>query len=162
MNLVFSRSRGRQVFIAYGWSYTVLPLSATYRSGLCWNSIFRVNGVRRSSAKTWNVNPSPKSQFYFNWFGVGYYVREVTSSAKFCSDPMSGWDATLGQQIRVLWLFCFFVLFLYSSTELRPIPVNQFSRTIAQKTRSGVRKTLLGVEKCVSLKFGGVSLYKHH
>jgi len=34
--------------------------------------------------------------------------------------------------------YCFF---LYSSTDLQPIPVNQFSRTIAQKTRSGVRKT---------------------
>jgi len=34
--------------------------------------------------------------------------------------------------------------FLYSSTELQPIPVNQFLRTIAQKTRSGARKTLLG------------------
>jgi len=26
----------------------------------------RVNGFRRSSAKTWNFNPSPKSQFYIN------------------------------------------------------------------------------------------------
>jgi len=26
----------------------------------------RVNGVHLSCAKTWNVNPSPKSQFYFN------------------------------------------------------------------------------------------------
>jgi len=29
-------------------------------------------------------------------FGVGDYVREVTSPAKFGSDPMSGRDATLG------------------------------------------------------------------
>jgi len=38
--------------------------------------------------------------------------------------------------------YLFFVLF-YSSTELHPIilPVNQFSRTVAQKTRSGVMKT---------------------
>jgi len=39
--------------------------------------------------------------------------------------------------------FSFFLFFFYSSTELQPIPVNQFYRTIAQKTRSGVRKTLL-------------------
>jgi len=38
-------------------------------------------------------------------------------------------------------LFMFFCFF-YSSTELQPIPVIQFSRTIAQKTRSGVRKIL--------------------
>jgi len=55
-------------------------------------------------------------------FGVGDYVREVTSPVKFGSDPMSGRATTWG-----------------------PIPVNQFSRTIAQKTRSGVRKTLLGM-----------------
>jgi len=35
-------------------------------------------------------------------FGVGDYVREVTSPAKFGSDPMSGLDATWGQHIRVL------------------------------------------------------------
>jgi len=43
--------------------------------------------------------------------GVGDYVWEVTSPDKVGSGPM--------------WLF-------YSSTELQPIPVNQFSRTIAQ------------------------------
>jgi len=30
----------------------------------------RVNGVRRSSAKTRNFNPSPKSQFDFNRFDI--------------------------------------------------------------------------------------------
>jgi len=35
-------------------------------------------------------------------FGVGNNVREVTSPAKFGSDPMSGRDATWGQHIRVL------------------------------------------------------------
>jgi len=29
-----------------------------------------VNGVRRSSAKTWDFNPSPKSSFYFNRFDI--------------------------------------------------------------------------------------------
>jgi len=37
----------------------------------------------------------------------------------------------------------FFILFLYSSTELQTLPVNRFSCTIAQKTRSGVRKAFL-------------------
>jgi len=35
-------------------------------------------------------------------FGVGDYVREVTSPVKVSSDPMSGRDATWGQKIRVL------------------------------------------------------------
>jgi len=35
-------------------------------------------------------------------FGVGDYVREVTSPAKFGSGPMSGRAATWGQHIRVL------------------------------------------------------------
>jgi len=48
--------------------------------------------------------------------------------------------------------FLFFVL--YSSTELQPIPVNQFSHTITQKTRSGVRKALFRM-RCVVVKFGG-------
>jgi len=69
-------------------------------------------------------------------FGVGDYAMEVTHPDKVGLGPMSGRDATWGQHIRVLWLF------LYSSTELQPIPVKQFSRTIAQKTRSGIRKTL--------------------
>jgi len=104
----------------------------------------RVNSVRRSSAKTWNFYPSPSHNFISIdlTFCVSDYVREITSPVKFGSDPMSGRDATWGQQIRVLWLF---VLFFYSSTELQPLPVNQLSRTIAQKTRSGVRKTLLGM-----------------
>jgi len=35
-------------------------------------------------------------------FGMGDYVREVTSPAKFGSDPMSGRAARWGQHIRVL------------------------------------------------------------
>jgi len=35
-------------------------------------------------------------------FGVGDNVWEVTSFAKLGSDPMSGRDATWGQNIRVL------------------------------------------------------------
>jgi len=72
-------------------------------------------------------------------FGVSDNVRDVTSPAKFVLDPISGRDATWRQHTQVLWLF------FYSSTELQPIPVNQFSRTIPQKTHSGVRKTLLGM-----------------
>jgi len=71
-------------------------------------------------------------------FSVSDNVREVTSPEKVGSRPMSGRDATWGQHIQVLWF-----LFLYSSTELQP--VNQFSRTIAQKTPSGVRKTHFGI-----------------
>jgi len=35
-------------------------------------------------------------------FDVGDYVREVTSTASVCSDPMSGRDATWGQHIWVM------------------------------------------------------------
>jgi len=66
----------------------------------------RVNGVRRSSAKTWNFNPSPKAQFVSLdlTFSLEDSVREVTSPAKFGSDPMSGRDKTRGQHIRELWI----------------------------------------------------------
>jgi len=41
-------------------------------------------------------------------FGVGDYVREITSPAKVGSGPMSDRDTTcMGQHIRVLWLFLF-------------------------------------------------------
>jgi len=86
-------------------------------------------------------------------FGVGNNVREVTNPDKVRSGPMRGQDATWGQHI---YGYCDFFLVLYSSTELQPIPGNQFSRKIAQKTRSGVRKTFFCNEKCVTLKFGGV------
>jgi len=69
-------------------------------------------------------------------FGVGDYVREVTSPAKFGLDLMSGrdatWEATYTGPVTFLY---------YSSTELQPIAINQFSRTVAQNTRSGVRNS---------------------
>jgi len=64
-------------------------------------------------------------------FGAGDYVREVTNPDKVGSGPISHQDATWGQHIL--------------PAELQPIPVNTFSRTIAQNTRSGVRKTLFGM-----------------
>jgi len=66
---------------------------------------------------------------------VGDYVKEVTNPDKVGSGPIS---------IFFLVLVLVFLFFLYSSTELQPIPANQFSHTIDQKTRSGVRKFLLG------------------
>jgi len=39
-------------------------------------------------------------------FGVGDYVREVTSLTKFGSDPMSGRAAMCGQHILSAGLFC--------------------------------------------------------
>jgi len=46
-------------------------------------------------------------------FGVDDNVTEITIPSKIGSDPMSGRDATCGQQIRVLWLFVLvsFILF---------------------------------------------------
>jgi len=85
-------------------------------------------------------------------FGVGDKVREVTNPDKVGSCSMSGRDATWGQHVRVLWLF------LYSSTQLQPTPVNQFSHKIAQKTRSDIRKTLFGMRNVQFWKLGVFSL----
>jgi len=76
-------------------------------------------------------------------FGGGDNVEEVTNPDKVGSGAMSGQDATWGN----MYGYCDFkkTNFLYSSTELQPIPVNQFSRIIAQTTRSSVKKTLLGM-----------------
>jgi len=44
-------------------------------------------------------------------FGVGNYVREITSTVKFSSDPMATpTDSRWRQHIRVLWLFGFKIL----------------------------------------------------
>ena len=57
--------------------------------------------------------------------------------------------------LNQLLVLVFFVLFLYSSPRVQAKPVNRLSRTIAQKTRSDVRKCPLG--KCFSkiYHFGG-------
>jgi len=70
----------------------------------------RVNGVRRSSASTWTSTLRQGHNFISIdlTFGVSDYVREVTSSDKVSSGPMSGRDATSGQHRRVLRLFIFF------------------------------------------------------
>jgi len=112
-----------------------------------WHSIIIVLSITgsRSSAKTWNFNPSPKSQFHINWFQIWRgWLRwgGHQPCLWFGSDERSirHVGATYGSSDLVQ-----FFLFFYSSTELQPIPVNHFSRTKAQKTRSGVRKTLLGI-----------------
>jgi len=47
-------------------------------------------------------------------FGAGNYVREVTSSATFSLDPMSGRGVTWGQHIRSCdFCFCFFFVFSF-------------------------------------------------
>jgi len=64
----------------------------------------RVNGIRRSSVEheTTTLRQSHNFISIDLQFGVSDYVREVTSPAKFGSDPMSSRDATWGQYIRVL------------------------------------------------------------
>jgi len=90
------------------------------------------------------LQPFAKDTINFK-FGVGDYVREVASPAKFVSDPMSGRDVPWGGATYTG------PVTFYSSTELQPIPVNQCSRTLAQKTQSGVRH-----KNCVVGKFWGV------
>jgi len=86
---------------------------------------------------------------------MGNNVRQVTSRAKFDSDLMSGRDTTWGATYT--GTVTFLALFLYSSTELQPISVNQFSRTIAQNA-VWCKEDPFGYEKCLILKCGGVLL----
>jgi len=71
-------------------------------------------------------------------FGVGDYVREVTSPAKVV---WIQWAVETPRGGNVYGSYAFFAFFILQ----QPIPVNQSSHTIAQKTRSGVRKTLFGM-----------------
>jgi len=65
----------------------------------------RVNGVRRIVVLKHETLTLRLSYNFISIdliFDVGDYVREITSPAKFGSDPMSGRDVTWGQHIRVL------------------------------------------------------------
>jgi len=114
-----------------------------------------ITGSPYSSAKTWNFNPSPKSQFYLidSIFGVGDDFREVTSPDKFSS--MSGRDATWGQHIRILWLFKIIFLFVFlffnrATTHTRePIFAHNSSKDAVWCMENPFRD-----KKCVILKFG--------
>jgi len=109
----------------------------------------RVNGVRRSSAKTWNFNPSVKALFYINWFKIwrGSWVITLGRSPTLPNLVLVRW--AVEQPRGATYKSCdFFCCFFCSLKKLQPIPVNQFPRTIAQKTRSGASKTLLGWKMC--------------
>jgi len=58
------------ITIIYLMVFMLRTFSSSIRRHLSYiiKGLSRVNGVRRSSAKTWNFNPSPKSQLYFNRF----------------------------------------------------------------------------------------------
>jgi len=119
-----------------------------------------VNGVRRSSARTWNFNPSPKSQFIsidFK-FGVGDYIREVIRSNKVGLGPMSGRAATLGQQnTGPSCDFCLFLFFNRATAHTRePIFAQNSS-----KDADWCKEDPFGDEKCVVVKYGGVLPLKH-
>jgi len=78
--------------------------------------------------------------------GVGDYVREITSPDKVGSGPMSGRDATSATYTGPV---------TYSSTQLQPIPVNQFSRTIPQDA-VWCKKNPFGDVKLAVVKCRGV------
>jgi len=82
----------------------------------------RVNGVRRSSAETWNFNPSPIAQFYINWFQIWRgWLRSGSHQ------PWQSWFGSDERSRRhVGSTYTGTVTFLDSSTKLHPIPVNQF------------------------------------
>jgi len=113
--------------------------SQTARQGL---AVLMVSAVVVLRHETSTLRQSHNVRLIDLTFDVGYYVRVVTSAAKIGSDPMSGRNATWGQHDTVTFVF-------YTSTELQPIPVNQFSRTIAQKNKEKN-------SSCAILKFAGV------
>jgi len=84
--------------------------------------------------ETSNFNPSPKAQFYINWSQIGRgwlrYGGYQPCQIWFGSDERT--RCHVGSTYTGL-VTSFFLAFFYSSTELQPIPVNQFSRTIAQR-----------------------------
>jgi len=71
--------------------------------------------------------------------GAGDYVGEVTSPDKVGSGPMSAVEPPRGDNIYGSCDFFYFVFFNRATAHT--------NEPIAQKTRSGVRKTFLGSEK---------------
>jgi len=94
-------------------------------------------------------------------FGVCDNVREITSIAKLNLDLMSGQNAPYGQHIRVLGLFVFYRpifvfvhLFFNRATAHTREPI---LRHTSSKDAVWCTEDPFGVEKCVILKYGGVS-----
>jgi len=122
----------------------------------------RVNGVCRSSAKTWNSNPSPKSQFYINWFHIwrGWlrYGGNQPCHIWFGSDERlrRHMGATYTGPVTVLFFFVFLFFDRATDHTHEPIFVHNSS-----KDAVWCKEDLFGDEKCVFLKFGGVLPKKH-
>jgi len=113
-------------------------------------ALSHVNGVRRrpSSANTWNFNRWPKSQFLYQLISNLAWVITLERSL------------ILPNLVRVRWavktprggniygscnlIFFSFFLFFNRATAHTSEPIFAHN-DIAQKTRSGVRKTLLGM-----------------
>jgi len=76
----------------------------------------RVNGVRHSSAETWNFNPSPKAQFYIKkfqiWHGWLRYGGHQPWQSWFESDERS--MCHVGSTYTGAVTFCFFVFIFFN------------------------------------------------
>jgi len=104
----------RQLNIYSHYKSTPLVKLDTFPSQLVLNSKFsfliyvshafsRVNGVRIVLKHETSTLCQRHTFISINFkFGVGDYVREVTSPAKFGTDPIRGRAAMWGQHIRVL------------------------------------------------------------
>jgi len=88
-------------------------------------------------------------------FGVGDYVREVTSPDKFGSDPMSGRVATWVQHIRVLRLLFGFFCFVFYNRATANTGEPIFAHN-SSKDAFWCEEDSFGDEKCVVVKFWGV------
>jgi len=138
-NAAYSPLPGRRVYI--DWPQVERLDSSRCRQGLAVSMASAVVVLKHETSTLRQSNNFISINFTV---GVGdYTVRRSPALPNLVRIRWAVETLRGGMYIRVLWLF-----FFNPSTELQPIPVNRFSRTIAQKTRSGARKTLLGWEMC--------------
>jgi len=115
----------------------------------------RVNGVRRSSAETWNLNPSLKAQFFINWLQI---LREWLNSGG--HQPRQSWfgsDVRSRRHVRSTYTgtvtYVFVFLFFNKATAHTREPILAHN---SPKDAVWCKEDPFGNEKCVILKVRGV------
>jgi len=130
------------------WLNSCLSVSQAARPA----GLSRVNVVRRIVVLKHETSTLRQSHNFISIdfkFGVGDYVREVTSPDKVGSGPTSGRDATWGQPV---------VFFLILQQSYNPYPWTNIFAHNSSKDAVWCKEDPFRNEKCVVAKFRGVLL----
>jgi len=112
----------------------------------------RVNGVRRSSAETWDFNPSPKVQLFQSIWNLAWVITLGRLPA-LSNLVWVRWAVETPRGVNI-YMYCNFFLFFNKATAHTREPILAHN---SSKDAVRCKEDPFGDEKCVILKFGGVS-----